>query len=419
MAQTVFFSWQSDTPTDIGRNFIRSALEEACKKLSTDTSIDEPVRDLMVDSDTKNTAGHAPIVDTIFKKIDTASVYVGDMTFVGTRVKEKGLIPNPNVLIEYGWALKNKTHERVILLMNAAYGEPSSEVLPFNMRHVVWPVTYSLPEDATAEQKKKEKERLAKILAEAIRASLDTLPPNQVAVSPGFIEAEAKEKPARFRAAGESIGFDNDFGDTKGEVFLKSGPAIWLRLMPTAPLGRTVPSYELQRVANISGNITLLPISGSGWDFLQAEDGFGIYLPDKSLTPQENVVHTNSVAFAFETGEVWSIDTVQLEMDPERMPFLEPLLNRRFLSYTKFLKDLGVDAPYKWEAGVTGVRGRYMKIPMRMDSFTFNEDKVCMSDTISVSGTFDGVETPTKAMLPFFEKVFAKCGVPRPEHLPT
>ena len=36
MGTTVFFSWQADTPTGTGRNFLRKALEDACEAIAAD-----------------------------------------------------------------------------------------------------------------------------------------------------------------------------------------------------------------------------------------------------------------------------------------------------------------------------------------------------------------------------------------------
>src|SRR6185312_6237834 len=104
MATPIFFSWQSDTPSSIGRGFVREALEEACRELASDTTIDEAHRDLAVDSDTQDVPGQPPIVDTIFKKIDASAVFVADMTFTGNRLDGRPT-PNANVLVEHGWAL--------------------------------------------------------------------------------------------------------------------------------------------------------------------------------------------------------------------------------------------------------------------------------------------------------------------------
>jgi hypothetical protein len=167
-----------------GRNFLRGVLEDACRAIGADSQIDEAHRDLTVDSHTQGAPGHPPIVETILRKIDAARVFVADMTFVAAR-PAGGRSPNPNVLIEYGWALKTHTHERIILVMNTAYGEASGEALPFDLRASRWPMQYHLPEDATPETKVEVKRRLTKELTAAIRACLQTLadapaPPRRV-----------------------------------------------------------------------------------------------------------------------------------------------------------------------------------------------------------------------------------------------
>jgi hypothetical protein len=52
MGTTVFFSWQADTPTGTGRNFLRKALEDACEAIAADATVDDAHRGLAVDSDT-------------------------------------------------------------------------------------------------------------------------------------------------------------------------------------------------------------------------------------------------------------------------------------------------------------------------------------------------------------------------------
>jgi hypothetical protein len=102
MTSTVFFSWQADTVPIIGRNVIERALERAIARIGRDTEIEEAVRELAIDKDTQDVPGSPPIVETIFKKIDQAAVFVPDLTFVGKRLDGRPT-PNPNVLIEYGW----------------------------------------------------------------------------------------------------------------------------------------------------------------------------------------------------------------------------------------------------------------------------------------------------------------------------
>jgi hypothetical protein len=122
MPNTIFFSWQADTNTRSGRNFIQKALERAASRISDDTEVEDAVREeLTVDRDTIGVAGSPPIVETIFRKIDQ------------------------NVLIEYGWALKSLSHSRIVPVMNTAYGEPVADAMPFNMRHLRNPIPYHCP----------------------------------------------------------------------------------------------------------------------------------------------------------------------------------------------------------------------------------------------------------------------------------
>jgi hypothetical protein len=176
MAATIFFSWQADTLNSIGRNFVRKALEDACANIVGDASVDEAYRDLEVDSDTQGIAGQPAIVETIFKKIDAAKVFVADMTFVAKR-SDGGTSPNPNVLIEYGWALKSLTHQRIICVMNTARGKPSHDTLPFDLRHVRWPRCYELNETAPPEIRAEQRRALTAQLTKDIRACLDSLSP--------------------------------------------------------------------------------------------------------------------------------------------------------------------------------------------------------------------------------------------------
>jgi hypothetical protein len=172
MPATIFFSWQLDTPPALGRNFLHSALEAACRALGKEKDVEDASRDpLTVDSDTQGEPGQPPIVETILKKIDAAQLFVADMTYTAQSVDGKHA-PNPNVLIEYGWALKGKTHSRIISVMNTAYGKPPEIELPFDLRYARWPLFYHLVDDATPEVKAEVKRKLVKDLASRIRACL-------------------------------------------------------------------------------------------------------------------------------------------------------------------------------------------------------------------------------------------------------
>ncbi len=169
---TIFFSWQSDRDSRTGRNLVERALERAISKISKDINMFEPDREggpLVLDRDTRNVAGSPPIVETIFRKIDSAAVFVPDLTFVGTRSDQRPT-PNPNVLIEYGWALKTLGHGRIVGVMNTAYGEPSGENMPFDLRHQRNPIAYFCPKGASDAVRAAARDSLAKDFENAFRA---------------------------------------------------------------------------------------------------------------------------------------------------------------------------------------------------------------------------------------------------------
>src|ERR1700691_706033 len=116
MKQTVFYSWQSDLPNACNRGFIQKALESAAAAIKADNTVEvEPV----VDRDTQGVSGAPDIASTIFSKITAADVFVADVSFIGK--SDKRATPNPNVLIELGYAFKALGHARVILVFNRAF----------------------------------------------------------------------------------------------------------------------------------------------------------------------------------------------------------------------------------------------------------------------------------------------------------
>ena len=161
MKATVFYSWQSDTPNAANRSLILRALEDAAKDIAGDASINiEPV----VDRDTQNVAGSPDIGRTILDKIEKADVVVADVTIINTGADGR-LTPNPNVLVEVGYALAVHTESRLILVENLAFGSP--EQLPFDLRQKRV-LKYSSDADAT--ERASERRKLQSMLRDAITA---------------------------------------------------------------------------------------------------------------------------------------------------------------------------------------------------------------------------------------------------------
>jgi hypothetical protein len=141
--RTIFYSWQSDLPGSICRNFIEDALERAARNVgkAPDVLI-EPV----VDRDTAGVSGSPSIPDTILAKIAAADMFVADVSIITKDGARRA--PNPNVLLELGFAVATLGWDRILLVQNIAFGGP--EDLPFDLkgRRVA---TYNLP-DATTQR---------------------------------------------------------------------------------------------------------------------------------------------------------------------------------------------------------------------------------------------------------------------------
>lgn len=133
----LFYSWQSDRASKLCRDFIWNALGQAATLVQAQTGVE-----LRLDRDTVGVAGTPPVTDTILAKIHACDIFLGDMSFVGQAEGDMGkLLPNPNVMAEYGFARATKDHAQLQLVMNTAFGSPTE--LPFDMRHMRFPTTYS------------------------------------------------------------------------------------------------------------------------------------------------------------------------------------------------------------------------------------------------------------------------------------
>lgn len=257
--EKIFYSWQSDLPNSTNRGFIQKALEAAAKSLRNDDSVNiEPV----VDRDTAGIAGSPDITATIFNKIDAAATFVCDVSIINKVEGEPGnasrLTPNPNVLIELGYAAKSLGWDRIIMVMNLAFSKP--ENLPFDLRPKRV-VEYDLDE-ATAD-KAEERKKLEKILALRLRevfgqldSFLPDLPKNENKLFKEICElALNKDYPNLYESDllifGNGV-FSSEFTDsleileTKGYVKLAWALGRKIKMLTVLPLG-----FELYAIRNL------------------------------------------------------------------------------------------------------------------------------------------------------------------------
>ncbi len=192
MKRSIFYSWQSDSPATTNRYFVRDCIKEAIRKLNGDQDLDEAIR---LDHDTAGIPGTPDIANAIFGKISKCAVFVADLTLCSASVAQKRS-PNPNVLIELGYAFSEITDSRVISVMNTAFGEPKQ--LPFDLAHKRWPIQYKLEEanfDKKSSQFKSIKtlvtDELCKAIGLVLSSASETSPePYGVVNPPSFAYVE-------------------------------------------------------------------------------------------------------------------------------------------------------------------------------------------------------------------------------------
>ena len=163
----VFYSWQSDLPRGCSSSAIRSALRSASNIIEEE---DEDSQ-IVLDEATRDTLGSPNIPLTIFKKILSADIFIGDLTTINSESNEGfRKTPNPNVLVELGYAIALLGWERIIMVFNLNFGTFPDD-LPFDIdRHRVISFRVNDKKDTSG------KKQLSNILVKAIKGILDGNP---------------------------------------------------------------------------------------------------------------------------------------------------------------------------------------------------------------------------------------------------
>ena len=137
----IFFSWQSDDNDE--RKLIRKSLTnviEVFKKAG---------KTIIIDSDMRNVPGSQDIPNTLFNKIELSDIFVADVNLVFASLhRENTFSPNPNVMIELGYAASKLGWNNIIMLLNTS--KRRIEDLPFDIRQrsILW-YDKNTPEEIT------------------------------------------------------------------------------------------------------------------------------------------------------------------------------------------------------------------------------------------------------------------------------
>ena len=213
---TVFYSWQSDIAET--RGLVQAALERAVRNVNRNYSLE-----MRLDQDTSGIGGWPEIAAVILDKIDQCEVFVADVTPINGPESNFRLTPNPNVMLELGYALATGLgRTRIICIVNSAYllNEEIKE-LPFDIRGSR-PLVFSLADRGARGVKlgqedpirSQTREDLTKRLELALNQTFETIREERVArmidVTPHLVSDDLKNFRVLVRV-GSPAPFQMDF----------------------------------------------------------------------------------------------------------------------------------------------------------------------------------------------------------------
>ncbi|MFC2058692.1 hypothetical protein ACFLTS_03495 [Chloroflexota bacterium] len=402
---TVFYSWQSDAPNNVNRGFIKDALEKAIENIGKSLSLEEALR---LDQDTSGVPGTPDITNTILSKIEGCSVFIPDLTYVA-KTDEGEKVPNPNVLIELGYAMKAISDSQIILVMNEAFGSPDKDELPFDLKHRRWPIRYNLPPNAVQEQKQEQKKNLTSQLERAITTIIES--GVLIKSEPTKSEVQPKWKESSFLNDAEKIFTSyipkgNSY-ETKNTIWV-NGAQAFLRFIPTIPFAEKTP----KQIKDL-GNANLIPMGYSIHAFSIEINHYGMIVFEQKEGNGARIAL--SITQVFRNGEIWGMNGDLLRgdktLDGEQVRSyipdgaVEQLFIQTFNSYVTYAKTcLKLIPPIKFIAGLSGIE----------DLALSNTGKLCIEDQVIDSGIIKDYDSATpQLLLPLMERIWESCGLSR------
>jgi hypothetical protein len=146
MKVPIFYSWQSDLPNNKNRGLIETALNKAKDNI---LSGNQNVTEIEIISDSRGENGTPDLVSSIFNKIDSCDIFIADISIINANTNTR-LSPNPNVLLELGYASHVVGWNKSICIFNSEYAKV--EELPFDIR-TRKPITFNTSASTTEAKK--------------------------------------------------------------------------------------------------------------------------------------------------------------------------------------------------------------------------------------------------------------------------
>lgn len=413
MSLNIFYSWQSDLPNKLNRGFIREALDEAVRAINADLGVEEAVR---VDQDTIGVPGSPPIAETILRKIENCAVFVPDVSFVCGMVEGRRS-PNPNVMIEYGYALKVCGDPRLIPVFNEAFGD--WEKLPFDMRHKRRPILFNVSEDLPSEDRLSVRKELAKKLEAALREARNH----------GLFEVGTERVPAKARSGvdGSFLQPDEALGRARlyrldgkdGDITLRGGARIYMRLWPKSPIPKKYGNVEVYNTANSSQLRPMCSLHSGGWNYGRNIHGAFSFYTFNSIDNE-----AVGITQLFKNGEIWGIDTYYLNIPPRK----ETYGHEKFIPTTAIENDLVYtlgnyldvacnhlkwEVPLEFRVGMASVKGYELAVPQatRYERFVGR----IFEQSFEHASLIENCDVKADdILLPFFQLTYDVAGEVRP-----
>jgi hypothetical protein len=333
----IFYSWQSDHSKT--RHFIETALRAAIDNLAENPDMELAPR---FDKDTQGKVGSINIPTTIRKKIDSADVFVADMTLVDKGESGRAMV-NQNVMYELGYAAGKLGDEATVVLLNSDLGDKG--LLPFDIAQNRV-VDFSLTDDKKGVKLTKIIEGILAEHLQDIKAKLDAV--QTESAKDKLTQAIEDGKPARRLAETYFTNLYEEvsklypgrlkYGDDSGEYFTKVADAYEKSLpliqeffdvisMATEHKKEDVLIAAYKKLENLSKYFDVLPEDAGGFSDASKEyHGLIVY--------ELAAIILGSVA-----KENW-------------WPFLATLTEQKFKRPNKYDKLIGLRRLYHFPQGV-------------------------------------------------------------------
>jgi hypothetical protein len=263
------------------------------------------------------------------------------------------LVPNPNVMLELGHAMKAIGTDPIILVANSVYlGAP--EGLPFDMRHRRAPIMFKLNEDDDKGAFAKARSKLVSDLTDAIKLNLSAVLGQRDAKKQFDLVNSRPDDPSSWLPDPEIVEHRDFFGeaaerrwtvDHRARSYLRVAPAGWRDGIPNRKRVQELKDYlwPMGRYTRSDGGPNSL-----GVVYVGVRPGC------------VDAIHTASQWFQ-QSGELWTFDGGIAGFEPEPAALATHLLIRQWgvslQRHLKFFALVGAKGPFRVEAGVTGLEG--------------------------------------------------------------